>query len=132
MTFQIDATQGKDKLFAKVSSGIRDLLVLKSTGSAFHSFIRDEFTTLSEVNDRIFSTSVALSYKFPPVELSTQTVMHKNGEKEITVSDIVVPANGQEPKGSVWDTELSEKARNLTMRVFAEDDSASVQVSPPR
>ena len=40
--------------------------VLKSTGSAFESFVRDEYTTLAEVNDRIFSTSVDLVYTFKP------------------------------------------------------------------
>ncbi|EEB91136.1 hypothetical protein MPER_10554, partial [Moniliophthora perniciosa FA553] len=58
---EVDASAGKDKIVGKVASGISDLLVLKSTGSAFHSFIRDEYTTLAEVNDRIFSTSVDLS-----------------------------------------------------------------------
>lgn len=42
----------------KLQGGLKDLLVLKSSGSAFHSFLRDDFTTLKEVNDRIFSTSV--------------------------------------------------------------------------
>lgn len=41
-----------------LQGGLKDLLILKSSGSAFHSFLRDEFTTLKEVNDRIFSTSV--------------------------------------------------------------------------
>ena len=55
---QIDATAGKDKLVARVTSGVKDLLVLKTTGSAFESFVRDEYTTLKEVRDRIFSTSI--------------------------------------------------------------------------
>ena len=41
-----------------VRSAIAGLLVLKSTGSAFHSFIRDGYTTLPEVHDRILSTEV--------------------------------------------------------------------------
>ena len=39
-----------------VRSAIAGLLVLKSTGSAFHDFYRDEFTTLPDVYDRILST----------------------------------------------------------------------------
>jgi urate oxidase len=39
-------------------SGLRDLIVLKTTGSAFFGFIRDSFTTLAETDDRILSTSV--------------------------------------------------------------------------
>lgn len=45
----------------QLKGGMKDLLVLKSSGSAFHSFWRDEFTTLKAVNDRIFSTSVECS-----------------------------------------------------------------------
>ncbi|ORY85118.1 hypothetical protein BCR37DRAFT_259465 [Protomyces lactucae-debilis] len=48
----------------KVQSGIKNLLVLKSTGSAFYGFFKDEWTTLPEVQDRIFSTSVDCSYSW--------------------------------------------------------------------
>jgi urate oxidase len=41
-----------------VLSGIKDLIVLKTTGSEFSGFIRDEYTTLAETDDRILSTSV--------------------------------------------------------------------------
>jgi urate oxidase len=39
-------------------SGIRDLLILKATGSGFVGYPRCEFTTLPETTDRIFATSV--------------------------------------------------------------------------
>ncbi len=41
-----------------VLSGVRDLVVLKTTGSEFWGFIRDAYTTLPETDDRILSTSV--------------------------------------------------------------------------
>jgi urate oxidase len=41
-----------------VLSGLRDLIVLKTTGSEFHGFIRDRYTALAETDDRILSTSV--------------------------------------------------------------------------
>ena len=41
-----------------VKSGIRDLLILKSTQSGFEGFPRDEFTTLPETADRIFATAL--------------------------------------------------------------------------
>lgn len=43
---EVDGTAGKDKMKATVSAGIKDLLVLKSTGSSFENFVRDEFRTL--------------------------------------------------------------------------------------
>ena len=47
-----------------VSSGIKDLLVLKTTDSGFENYIRDEYTTLKETNDRIFSTSCEVSWLY--------------------------------------------------------------------
>ena len=41
-----------------VKSGVREMLILKSTQSGFEKFARDEFTTLPETADRIFATSL--------------------------------------------------------------------------
>jgi urate oxidase len=41
---------------AWVVSGIKDLVVLKSTGSEFRGFFADRFTTLAETDDRILAT----------------------------------------------------------------------------
>lgn len=41
-----------------VMSGVKDLIVLKTTGSEFHGYIRDKYTTLPETTDRILSTSI--------------------------------------------------------------------------
>ncbi|KAH8094471.1 uricase [Cristinia sonorae] len=115
---EIDGTQGKDKLVAKVTSGIKGLLVLKSTGSAFENFIRDEFTTLVEVNDRIFSTSIDLSYTFSPFPIS---ITDGNSGEVSAVDD---------GKGTPWDGEsVAELARKVTLEVFAKDESASVQAT---
>lgn len=43
---------------AYVVSGLRDLVVLKSTGSEFRGFLRDRYTTLVETTDRILATSL--------------------------------------------------------------------------
>lgn len=41
-----------------IESGIDGLLLLKTTGSGFAGFIKDQYTTLPETNDRVFATSV--------------------------------------------------------------------------
>ena len=41
-----------------VECGIRDLVILKSTGSGFEHYPKDEFTTLLETADRILATSL--------------------------------------------------------------------------
>ncbi len=87
-----------------MKSGLRGLAVLKSTGSAFHGFVRDEFTTLAETWDRILSTVVDTTWtwkQFPAVA---------------AVQDDI------ERFDKAW-----EDARNITVKTFATDDSASVQ-----
>ena len=47
-----------------VLAGVDDLVVLKSTGSEFHGFPRDGFTTLPETDDRILATSVTATWRY--------------------------------------------------------------------
>ena len=49
---------------AHVVSGLRDLVVLKSTGSEFRGFLTDEFTTLPEADDRILATSLTARWRY--------------------------------------------------------------------
>jgi urate oxidase len=46
-----------------LESGVAGYLLLKTTGSAFEGFLRDEYTTLPEAPDRILSTSVDALWK---------------------------------------------------------------------
>lgn len=47
-----------------VVSGLKDCVVLKSTGSEFHGFPRDRYTTLPETDDRILATSLTASWRY--------------------------------------------------------------------
>jgi urate oxidase len=53
--------QGDD---AWVVSGLDDLVLLKSTGSEFHGFPRDKYTTLAETTDRILATAVTARWRY--------------------------------------------------------------------
>jgi len=88
----------------QVTSGIQGLLVLKSTGSAFHGFVRDDYTTLPETWDRILSTEVDSSWTWK------------------TFPDLKAVQDATPKFDKAW-----EAARTITMKTFAEDDSASVQ-----
>jgi urate oxidase len=55
----VDAALG-----ASVVSGIRDLVVLNTTGSEFCGYPKDAYTTLPETKDRILATSVNASWRF--------------------------------------------------------------------
>ena len=46
----------------EVLSGLTDLVVLNSTDSEFKGFLKDEFTTLPEADDRILATSLDASW----------------------------------------------------------------------
>ncbi len=56
--------QDGDEVF--VVSGLEDLSVLKSTGSEFHGFPRDRYTTLVETDDRILATKVTAKWRYSP------------------------------------------------------------------
>jgi urate oxidase len=46
-----------------VVSGITDLVLLNSTGSEFHGFVRDQYTTLPDADDRILATAVRANWR---------------------------------------------------------------------
>lgn len=99
----VDAIVTKDHAIT-LRSGIAGLLVLKSTGSAFHGFVRDEYTTLPEVWDRILSTEVDCGWKW----------------SVFASMDAVKAAIPKFDKA--WGV-----ARGITMKTFAMEDSPSVQ-----
>lgn len=96
---------------------------MKTTGSAFEGFYRDEYTTLVPVNDRIFSTSVDLLYTFKDISIAAP-----KDEKRLEF-EIPLKKGDEGYEGSVWDEEVPVRARKATLEVFSMDESASVQVS---
>ena len=54
---------------AWVVSGLRDLIVLKSTGSEFHGYPKDRYTTLPETTDRILATAVTARWRFAHLDV---------------------------------------------------------------
>jgi urate oxidase len=46
----------------ETTSGVRDLVVLKTSGSAWEDFWRDDLTTLPDTNDRLLATSLTASW----------------------------------------------------------------------
>jgi urate oxidase len=55
--------RGADRV-AHVVSGIKDLTVLKSTGSEFFGYLKDDYTTLPETHDRILATSLVARWRY--------------------------------------------------------------------
>ncbi len=49
---------------AWVVSGLKDLVLLKSTGSEFFGYLTDEYTTLPETHDRVMATSLVARWRY--------------------------------------------------------------------
>lgn len=60
-TVVLDAERG-----ASVVSGVRDLVVLNTTGSEFWGYPKDEYTTLPETRDRVLATAVDARWRYRP------------------------------------------------------------------
>jgi urate oxidase len=54
----------RDAAGVSVTSGVTNLVVLKTTDSAFAGFPRDEYTTLPETRDRILATSITAQWTY--------------------------------------------------------------------
>lgn len=54
-----------------VESGIEGLLVLKTTQSGFEGFLKDQYTTLRETNDRVFATAMKVTWLYSRPEAAS-------------------------------------------------------------
>ncbi|MDN4474759.1 urate oxidase [Demequina sp. SYSU T00192] len=54
-----------------ITGGLKDLVVLKSSGSEFHGFLKDEYTVLEPTSDRIMATSLVARWRFGDVDAAT-------------------------------------------------------------
>ncbi|MPZ61213.1 MAG: urate oxidase [Propionibacteriales bacterium] len=53
-----------------VVSGFKDLVVAKTTGSEFHGFLKDEYTTLAETRERVLATSLIARWRYSGVDVA--------------------------------------------------------------
>jgi urate oxidase len=61
---------------AWVLSGLRDLVLLKSTGSQFTGFLHDRYTTLAETDDRVLATSLTARWRHTRSERDDWTAVN--------------------------------------------------------
>jgi len=52
-----------------VIGGLKDFTILKSTGSEFHDFLVDEYTTLLPTSDRVMATALDAKWRFGTVDV---------------------------------------------------------------
>lgn len=58
----------------QVVGGFKDLVILKSTGSEFAGFLKDEYTTLPETHDRVMATSLDAKWRFGTTDVDWDAV----------------------------------------------------------
>jgi urate oxidase len=58
------ATVQEGRAGATVGAGVGDLVILKSSRSAFTGFLRDGYTTLPDATDRLFATSLTATWSY--------------------------------------------------------------------
>jgi urate oxidase len=58
----------------RLDSGLDNLVLLKTTGSGFEGYFRDEYTTLLETSDRVLATAVSARWDFTPGELDFNAI----------------------------------------------------------
>ncbi|CAN5341614.1 urate oxidase [soil metagenome] len=68
-----------------VISGLKEWVLLKSTGSEFAGYLVDEYTTLQETHDRVMATSLTAKWRFGSVDVSWDEVYPR--VKEIMVRE---------------------------------------------
>ena len=61
-TCRVHATRGASDM--RISGGLAGLEVIKTTGSSFSGFLKDELTTLRETDDRILATCIDAVWDF--------------------------------------------------------------------
>ncbi|MBT2498129.1 urate oxidase [Agromyces sp. ISL-38] len=62
----VEGTGGEQRTW--ITGGLKDLVILKSTGSEFHGFYEDEYTVLQPTTDRVMATSLVAKWRFTTTE----------------------------------------------------------------
>lgn len=103
-----------------VVSGLKDLIVLKSTGSEFAGFYKDRYTTLAETTDRILATSLTARWRYAGAGIAWDEAFWQ-------VRRILLDRFAQ-----VHSRALQQTLREMGAAVLAErDDVVEVRLSAP-
>ena len=68
------ATIYADRGATTIEAGVEDLIVMKTTRSAFEGFPRDEYTTLPDADDRLMATKLAAIWRYGSPDLDLDGV----------------------------------------------------------
>lgn len=68
---------------AWVVSGLTDLVLLNTTGSEFHGFRKDRYTTLPEATDRILATAVTARWRHTAARFDDWAASHSESSRHL-------------------------------------------------
>jgi urate oxidase len=88
-----------------IRSGIRNLVILKSTGSGFENYPKDEFTSLPETADRILATSFSATWTF-----KDQPDHYNRANEAILSAMLRIFANSHSPSAQTTLFQMGEAA----------------------
>jgi len=86
----------------QISGGVKDLVVLKTTGSGFVNFHKCKYTVLPESDDRILATSVQAEWKYVKYNPATN---YKNIYDTViqTIEKIFATTYSASVQATIWD-----------------------------
>jgi urate oxidase len=103
-----------------VLGGLKDLVILKSTGSEFAGFLEDPYTILVPTHDRVMATSLTAKWRFTRTDVNWETTY--DGVKQILVKRFA----------EVHSLALQQTLYEMGKAVLEEFDSiAEVRLSAP-
>jgi urate oxidase len=77
------ATATYDGAAGQVVCGVRDLVVLNTTGSSFAGYPRDAYTTLPEAADRVLATAVSARWRHAAAEPADWATSHREAVRHL-------------------------------------------------
>lgn len=87
-TAAITVSAEAGELTEHVVGGLKDLVILKSTGSEFAGFLEDPYTVLEPTHDRVMATSLTAQWRFTSTDVDWEAVYA--GVKEQLVTQFAV------------------------------------------
>jgi urate oxidase len=82
-----------------MEAGVEDLVVMKTTRSAFSGFPRDRFTTLAETQDRLMATKVTAIWQYGSTELDFDA---EYAAVRATLLEVVADHDSPSVQTSIW------------------------------
>jgi urate oxidase len=74
-----------DRTTLQITSGIEGLAVLKTSGSEFKNFLKDPYTTLEEIEDRILATTITADWNYCDADSKWSACRHQIRETLLEV-----------------------------------------------